>query len=65
MVTLGKNLLDAYYKTETVEHFAQIVLAARQLGPLKELPREEVVKLIRRRPLYGIREGLAGCGEAD
>ncbi len=61
VVTLGKNLLDAYYKTETVEHFASVVLAARQLGPLKGLPQQEVEKLIRRRPIYGIRDGLAGC----
>ena len=65
VVTVGKNLLEAYYKTETVEHFAKVVLAARQLGPVKELPKEEVEKLIRRRPVHGIRDGLAGCEAED
>ena len=61
VVTLGQSLYDAYYKTETVEHFAQILLAAKQLGTVKGLPKEEVEKLIRRRSVYGIRDGLAGC----
>ena len=41
-LALGKDLFSAYYKMETIEHFAQISLVARQLGRENLLSREEV-----------------------
>ena len=53
-VALGKDLFSAYYKMETIEHFAQISLVARQLGREHLLSREEVERLQGLRGRYGI-----------
>jgi L-fuculose-phosphate aldolase len=52
VVTCGSDLMDAYMKMETVEHYAQVVLVARQLGPVRPLPKEEVYKLMQNREKY-------------
>ncbi len=57
-LTIGKNLIDAYHKMETLEHFAEILYRARQLGNINILERNEVKKLFRKRALFGIREDL-------
>lgn len=44
-VALGKDPLDAFCKLETLEHTARIILLARNLGQVKELPPEEAVAL--------------------
>lgn len=41
-LTVGKDLTQAYYRMETLEHFAKVSLVARQLGGAKELPREKI-----------------------
>ncbi len=41
-LTLGADLFSAYYKMETIEHFAKISLVARLLGGERLLSREEV-----------------------
>ena len=53
-VALGRDLFSAYYKMETIEHFAQISLVARQLGREHLLSREEVERLQGLRGRYGI-----------
>lgn len=52
VVTCGHDLLRAYMKMETVEHYAKIALVARQLGPTHPLPVEEVRKLMQAREQY-------------
>ncbi len=52
VVTCGHDLMKAYMKMETVEHYAQIALVARQLGPARPLPAEEVRKLMEVRKNY-------------
>lgn len=52
VVTCGHDLLRAYMKMETVEHYARVVLVARQLGPIHPLEKEEVQKLMRARENY-------------
>ena len=42
-LALGRDLFGAYYKMETIEHFARISLVARMLGGERLLSREEVV----------------------
>lgn len=60
-VTLGRDLWDAYFKLERVEHYARVVFVARQLGGEKALPKSEVQKLFDLRSTYGL-EGLnPGC----
>ena len=53
-LTVAHELFAAYYKMETVEHFAQISLVARQLGRERLLSREEVSRLQDLRDRYGI-----------
>jgi L-fuculose-phosphate aldolase len=47
VVTFGRDLLDAFFKMEKVEHAAQIVLVARMLGGAIPLSEEELEKLRR------------------
>ncbi len=58
VLTLGNNLLDAYFKMETVEHFAKICFIAEQIGKINQLNKKEVKKLIQQRNKFGIRENL-------
>ena len=54
-VCYGDTLDCAYYRMETLEHFARIALVAELLGGPKVLPREEVSKLFAARDRYGVR----------
>jgi len=53
-LALGTDLFGAYYKMETIEHFAKISLTARLLGREHLLSREEVGRLQQLRGSYGI-----------
>jgi L-fuculose-phosphate aldolase len=53
-LTLGADLYSAYYKMETIEHFANISFVARMLGGERLLSREEVMRLQGLRGRYGI-----------
>ena len=53
-LTVADELLAAYFKMETIEHFARISLVARLLGRERLLSREEVVRLQDLRDMYGI-----------
>ena len=44
-LTIGKNLMEAFCKMERLEHVAQTVVIAKQLGNLKPLTAEELQKL--------------------
>jgi L-fuculose-phosphate aldolase len=58
VVTYGENLLRAYMKMETVEHFARIALVAHQLGRQQLLSQEDVSKLMVAREKY---EGVSSA----
>ena len=45
-LTLGKNLDDAYYKMEKLEHSAETIFKARQLGTPHELSPDDVRRLV-------------------
>ena len=62
-LTLGKDLFSAYYKMETIEHFAKISLVARLLGGERVLSREEVFRLQDLRGRYGIAAPAPICAE--
>ena len=53
-ITVSDSLMSAYYKMETVEHFARISIVARLLGRERLLSREEVNRLQGLRDMYGI-----------
>jgi L-fuculose-phosphate aldolase len=54
-VAYGSDVYQAYFRMETVEHFARITLVAELLGGAKPLPREEVRKLFESRQRYGVK----------
>lgn len=60
-VTCGPTVMSAYYKMETIEHFAKISLVARLLGREHLLSREEVDRLQGLRGMYGIASPAAIC----
>jgi L-fuculose-phosphate aldolase len=70
-LTIGTDLLGAYYKMETIEHFAKVSLVARMLGGERLLSREEVFRLQGLRGSYGIGAPAPICpdpaapGQAD
>ena len=45
-LTVGSDLLTAYYRMETLELYAKISLAAYQLGGAKEIERSQIDKLL-------------------
>jgi len=55
LVCYGEDIYKAFFKMETVEHFARITLVAELLGGPKILPRKEVEKLIGARSRYGVK----------
>jgi L-fuculose-phosphate aldolase len=60
-LTVGTDLYGAYYKMETIEHFAKISLVARLLGRENLLSREEVMRLQELRGSYGIQAPAPIC----
>ncbi len=50
----GKDVWDAFFKMEMVEHFARITLVGELLGGAKPLPRIEVKKLFDARARYNV-----------
>ena len=60
-LTLGADLFGAYYKMETIEHFAKISLVARMLGGENLIAREEVARLQGLRETYGIKAPAPIC----
>jgi L-fuculose-phosphate aldolase len=60
-LALGADLFAAYYKMETIEHFARISLVARQLGGEHLLSRDEVGRLQQLRDRYGIAAPAPVC----
>lgn len=63
-LALGKDLFAAYYKMETIEHFAKISLVARMLGREHILSTEEVGRLQALRGTYGIAAPAPICADA-
>ena len=62
-LTLGGDVYAAYFKMETIEHFAHISLVARLLGGERLLSREEVFRLQALRGNYGIASPAPICPE--
>ena len=62
-LTVAGELFPAYYKMETIEHFARISLVARTLGRERLLSREEVMRLQDLRGMYGIAAPAPICPE--
>ncbi len=55
--------MSAYYRMETIEHFAKISLVARLLGGENLISREEVERLQGLRGMYGIPAPAPLCAD--
>jgi L-fuculose-phosphate aldolase len=64
-LTVGTDLFSAYYKMETIEHFAKISFVARMLGGERLLSRQEVERLQGLRGRYGIAAPAPICPDPD
>jgi L-fuculose-phosphate aldolase len=53
-LTLGADLSQALLRMELVEHYAKILTAARQLGPVAPLPPADLAKLLEARKKAGL-----------
>jgi len=60
-LTVGGDVYSAYFKMETIEHFAKISLVARLLGREHLISREEVNRLQQLRGSYGIKAPAPIC----
>ena len=60
-VTLGRDVLMAFFNMERLEHVAQIVYSARTLGSVRTLPPEEVERLQKIRAELGIKGPAYRC----
>ena len=61
VVTVGKDIDDAYNKLERIEHYAHIIFVARLLGGERPLSKEDVEKLQAIRATYGQTGLNPGC----
>ncbi len=57
-LTVGTDVLNAYHKMETLEHYAHILFLAELLGNVNTLDEEKVKKLIALRGNFGARQDL-------
>jgi L-fuculose-phosphate aldolase len=64
-LTVGADAFSAYYKMETIEHFAHISLVARLLGRENLIAREELARLQELRGTYGIAAPAPICADPD
>src|SRR6478609_8349434 len=60
-LALAGDVMSAYYRMETIEHFAKISLVARTLGREQLLSRDEVERLQGLRGMYGIASPAPIC----
>lgn len=62
-LAIGPDLFTAYYRMETIEHFAKISLVTRMLGREHVLSRAEVNRLQGLRGMYGIASPAPVCAD--
>jgi L-fuculose-phosphate aldolase len=62
-LTVADNVFTAYDKLEKIEHSAQVSAAARRLGPVKPLPKEEIQKLLALREKLGLKGKVYPCND--
>ncbi len=61
VLAVGENVMQAYYRMETVEHFAKILLTAVQLGQVNLFSPERVAELEEIRKNFGIGGPMTSC----
>ena len=53
VVTVGLDLLDAYYKMEKIEHAAESIVTAHALGTPRHLDADQIDRILLARKAYG------------
>jgi len=64
-LTVGADLMTAYFKMESLEFYAKLTLVARQLGGEKELSCENLEKLMEVRKKFNLPGKHPGCRSCD
>lgn len=66
-LTVGESVMEAYFKMETLEHFAAITINARLIGGERELNEQEEKELFRIRSEVFGKKGIycTNCGECE
>jgi L-fuculose-phosphate aldolase len=60
-LTWGNDLMQAYHRMETLEHFASILMVAMQLGKVNLFSEEQVKALENLRDRFGLTGAFTGC----
>lgn len=63
VVTYGQDLLTAFFRMETTEHYARVALVTELLGKQLLLSSEDVEKLLAARARYGLQTAAAAGSE--
>ncbi len=61
-LTWGRSLMEAYFRMESVEFSAKIVMSAMQIGNPSPIPCDKMDALVKIRESMGIRGVLPACG---
>ncbi len=61
LLAIGEDVMQAYYRLETVEHFAKILLTAVQLGQVNLFSKDRVAELEKLRSQFGISGPSVAC----
>lgn len=62
-LTLGKDIFEALYRMESIDHGARILILSESIGGPTELSRDKVEKLIQTRSKFGFQNPYTGCGD--
>ena len=54
-ISVGVDIMQAYYRMETLEHFAKVSLVARQLGGAHDLPMDKILECLEVAKSYPVR----------
>ena len=65
-ITVGSDLMDAYFKTEIIDAYCRILILTKQLGQVNYYSDEKAAELIRLKPNLNVRDvrlerGLENC----
>ncbi len=60
-LTVGGSLTNAYYKLEKIEHTAKVILAAKMLGRVRILDKDQVKNLMKVRSDAGLSGNIIHC----
>lgn len=64
-VSFGKDLEDAYWKTEILDSYCRILMLARQLGPVNYFTDEQTRELLEFKKRLGIADPRLECEDCD